>query len=74
MATIIRHTWINQFVQLWQTGNKELAEVQEVVQLGIKPIVFCFETILGLASTIYNTMLLHIHFTTIHFLLLLLSS
>jgi len=38
MATIIRHTWIYQFVQYWQTGNNELAEVQEVVQLCIKPI------------------------------------
>jgi len=40
MATMIRHTCINQFGQYWQTGNKELAEVQEVVQLGIKPITF----------------------------------
>jgi len=38
VTTEVRHTCIKQFFQQWQTGNKELAEVQEVLQLCIKPI------------------------------------
>ena len=40
VTTEVRHTWINEFLSNNdRQETKELAEVQEVVQLCIKPIV-----------------------------------